>query len=319
MLITLASETIIDKARHVAASVLRGELARLSLLPSEADDPQLVEFAMEQASDVDLYRYATTDGRDGRTAIDKHLHVAVLLRYRNAVAAALAQQFAPLELQPHHFQSLARDTLLQLPISEPWPTPSVLAAVIAAAGPFSRINPDGSRITAWCRNGKLHRDPNLGPAVTTLGPDFELTEYYVDGVLHRPRDQGPAVIEKRSDASFEVYYRDGVVHRPASEGPAEIIDMGPANGAWIAYRECGTMHRPAGDGPAYVFTGPRRATCGDILPESDQWEYRERGNLHRPASDGPAEVHFDLTNGALCMSYWENGEHLRTLTEVHPC
>ena len=321
MLITLASETIVDRARDVAADVLRAELARFHLQPSERDDPHVLDFALEQASDVDLYRYATTQGREGYSSIDSHLHLAALLRYRTALAEALAAQYAPLELQPHHFQTLAREAILQLCVGDKdaYPSPLVFAAAIAAGAPFTRVEPDGTQRAAWCRSGTLHRDPMLGPALTVTGPERQLAEYYLGGKLHRPSDQGPAVIEKYRDGTFQIYHCGGAVHRPTSEGPAEIVDLGPTGGSWIAYKEEDTMHRPAREGPAYIFTDPRVRTFGDVLPESDQWEYRERGELHRPSNEGPAFVQFRLDDGALSLSYWENGKHLYTLTEVLPC
>lgn len=313
MLIALASPEVLDAARAAAIALLEARLHHVSLPDDPEQDPLLVDFALEQATPPDLYRFASSAGKLGGESIDRRIRVCVMLRYRRAVAKALAEQYAPLNRPPSEFQALAKtavDAMVSRGGPAAVPSPALVAQIIAASRPFKHTDADGRLNEVWCLNGKYHRDPAEGPAVLIAGPGFERAEFFVHGELHRPTKDGPAVEERQHGKVVLYQYRiDGNPHRPVSQGPAEVLDMYGVY--WEEYAEHGQRHRPPTEGPAF--------SCYEDNPSSPAFhvQYTTHGELHRNPADGPAEInHY---GDRLDMAYCVEGVLLYKATEVFPC
>lgn len=78
---------------------------------------------------------------------------------------------------------------------------------------------------AYRLNGRLHRDPNEGPAFIVRNPATGLLvkqRYYWHGRLHRPNGPARRAYDENGMLLYEQYYCHGVMNRDPGQGPAWI-------------------------------------------------------------------------------------------------
>jgi hypothetical protein len=142
---------------------------------------------------------------------------------------------------------------------------------------------------AYRLDGKLHRDPNEGPAYirrSSEGTGVVEERYCWHGRLHR--ENGPAYVLYSTDRTVlidEHYHRHGLLHRDPKEGPAWIERVGSLV---VVEEYCfnGQRYRDPADGPCYIG---RSHTDGTI----DSEEFSEPGAVlprrdARRTRSGPA-------------------------------
>lgn len=136
---------------------------------------------------------------------------------------------------------------------------------------------------AYRLDGRLHRDPNEGPAYVYRDPETGVVceeRYCWHGRLHR--EGGPAKVSYGGGGTVmldEMYYRHGLLHRDPKLGPAYF----ERNDDGVAFMEVyyfnGSQYRDPADGPHLIA----RYDDGRIEAE----EYSEPGQTpppRRPAS-----------------------------------
>ena len=112
-------------------------------------------------------------------------------------------------------------------------------------GPFKGPAFNYRGIIEWTKHGKMHRDPNIGPARKCDCSSY----YYVEGKKHR--EDGPAHIEYINCVVFKKWYLNGIEIEDASRHVIRSFE----DGCWV-WRDRGRkIHRPlegAFSGPAMI-------------------------------------------------------------------
>ena len=105
-------------------------------------------------------------------------------------------------------------------------------------------------------NGKLHREPNEGPAYVYRNPEDGLIgqeRYYWHGRLHR--SDGPARVAYDITSTImleENYYHHGLLHRDPKQGAAFIERNGDGVVVTENYFVNGFLYRDPADGPRHI-------------------------------------------------------------------
>ena len=157
-----------------------------------------------------------------------------------------------------------------------------------------KIDADTGLIIEECHrlNGRLHRDPNEGPAVIKRDVNgVRVEQYFWQGKLHRT--DGPAVVERDTEGRLEqlAWFHQGRHHR--DDGPALMIyERGGMFHSHSWYRH-GENHRDPNDGPAHI------AFSDGVL---DEVTYTCEGLDWRDPTQGPWQTRYE--RGKVLWEEW---------------
>lgn len=154
---------------------------------------------------------------------------------------------------------------------------------------------------AYSKNGQLHRDQALGPAIERFYSDgtLQAVEYWYEGVHHRT--DGPAIVQFHPNGSLKrvEYVITGLYHRDEQLGPAVQSWYKTGDIEKIEYWREGKEHRTEAAGPAkQVFYLKNRIST--VI-------YYRDGKCHRDA-DEPALISHHTADIIRLKSYYKNGK-----------
>src|ERR1700674_3153325 len=162
-------------------------------------------------------------------------------------------------------------------------------------------------------DGRLHRDPNEGPALIRCDPTTSIViveEYHYEGRRHRLN--GPALLHRdclTGNILAEKYYVNGVPHREGGFALSEIREGVSGEQEVCGYYLNGKLHRPAAEGPAHLS---RHRRSGIVTDE----EYWEHGGPHRNPAEGPAITRRSAATGkVIAEEYWWKGRYHRNISD----
>lgn len=137
----------------------------------------------------------------------------------------------------------------------------------------------------YTRAGRLHREPNDGPALIKRAPTGQILEYSycLKGQWHREDGPAHATFDASGAILEEAYSRDGYLHRDPKEGPA----FTSRNVHGVVLHEHYIFHmeyyRDPADGPNFIrrddsgiLIEERYSKPGDQLPGRPQRRRRTR-------------------------------------------
>ncbi len=120
------------------------------------------------------------------------------------------------------------------------------------------------KIIKHYKNGIIHRDENLGPAIISYRSNnkLEYITYVNQGKLNRLKDS-PTIIMYNKDGKVEqeTYYKNGIIHRNENLGPAIISYDKNGLPMYKDFYNNGRLHKE--NGPASI-----RYRDGKVIEES---------------------------------------------------